>query len=177
MTEVNSTHSAVALFSFICLGFYGCVNETTKNNTVDPILVMQDSTKIASPDSIKSTLEGDEISIMFTDAIHFQKVKQYLEEVGKHDSVSISALAGDTSMMVDYYSIDRKGWNITKDHHTRIYFSYDSHSYGSIFLVDDSVHVEPYYIGPKETIDTLHEIIQPITKLYNTLVNEARKEQ
>ncbi|MFT6443010.1 MAG: hypothetical protein ACJASQ_001114 [Crocinitomicaceae bacterium] len=176
MNEVNYTHSAIALAFLFCVVIYGCDNESTKVNALNPLVIGQKSMKIESPNSVVPNLNEHESTIAFTDSIHFKKVKLYIQNNGKHDRVSVSAIAGDTDMMVDYYSIVREDWKITKDHHTRIYFSYDSYSYGNVFLVKDSVHVEPYYIGPKEDIDTLNEIIRPITKLYNALVNEARGE-
>jgi len=172
---MNKLYNALYVFAltiFLCAILYGCDNESVKTNNLDSSVNEQDSIKTASKNSSKF----DKDQIQFTDSVHFQMVKQYIEETGKHHRLSASAVAGDTNLMVDYYSILREGWEITKDHHSRIYFSYDSYSYGSIFLENDSVHVEPYYVGPRKGIDTLGEIIQPITKLYNELIDEAGKE-
>jgi hypothetical protein len=176
MNKVNNTHSGFMLILFLYIVLCGCDNTRTKTDILNPAAVGQDPINMTASNSIKPDTEQGEYFIEFTDSIHFQKVKQYIEKNGKHDRVSISSVPGDTSMMVDYYSIISEGWKITKDHHTRIYFSYESYSYGNVFLVHDSVHVEPYYIGPRENIDTLNEIRRPIVKLYNSLVNEVLKE-
>ncbi len=176
MNQSTNIFSLFALTLFLWVVSYGCKSESGKSNNFDTTVLKKDSIKIESSDSIKPNIDQDGTIIEFTDAFHFQMVKQFIEKIGKHDRVSASAMIGDTSLMIDYYSIEKEGWNITKDHHTRIYFSYASHSYGSVFLEHDSVHVEPYYLGPKDDIDTLIEIILPITKLYNELVEVALQE-
>lgn len=168
MNDIKNTYSLFSLVLFLFVVFFGCGNDNLKTNVLN--------SGVVGLNSIKPNIEPDEPYIEFVDSTHFQKVKQYIQKIGNHDRISISAILGDTSMMIDYYSIKKEGWKITKDNHTRLYFSYNNYSYGNVFLVQDSVHVEPYYTGPKNDIDTLNEIVLPITKLYNTLVNEAREE-
>lgn len=120
---------------------------------------------------IHNEVNHDEIAYQNpNDSLPFYKVKKHIQKNGKHERVSVSSIASDTSLMVDYYSIISDNWEITIDHTNRIYFSKDKVHYGNVILQSDSVFVEPYYLGPKESIDTLNEIIKPINEVYISLI-------
>lgn len=104
------------------------------------------------------------------DSLSFYQLKKHIQNNGKHERVSVSSIANDTSLMVDYYSMLKNDWEVTIDHSNRIYFSRDKVHYGNVILRDDSVFVEPYYLGPKENIDTVNEIIKPINEVYKSLI-------
>jgi hypothetical protein len=172
MKKVNNNLAVFATMLFLSTLFFSCVSEASKSNNLNSSFIDQDSRNIAS----SSSDIQDSTIILFPDSIHFQIVKQYIKSIGEHERVSASAIAGDTNWMVEYYSISRGDWKITIDHTKRIYFSFKSYSHGNILLEDNSVHVEPYYIGPREDIDTLIDIVFPITTLYNTLVQESSEQ-
>lgn len=166
MNQIKNSLLILALVLFTSAQFLNCQSETEK--------VLSSESTVQNTKNSDS--EKDSTRIEFTDSIHFNLVKKYIEKNGKHRRMSASSVAGDTSLMIDYYSISKEGWEITKDHHSRIYFSYNSHSFGNVFLEFDSAYVEPYYLGSIEVIDTLTEIRVPISKLYNELVHQALKE-
>lgn len=109
------------------------------------------------------------------DSLFFAQVKKYIQKNGKHERVSLSSIINDTNLMVDYYSVLKNDWEVTVDHSNRIYFSKDNVHYGNVILQSDSVFVEPYYLGSKEKIDTLNEIIRPINEVYESLIKSISK--
>lgn len=114
--------------------------------------------------------QGEFKSRNHNDSLTFYNIKKHIQKNGKHERVSVSSIANDTSLMVDYYSIISDNWEITIDHTNRIYFSKDKVHYGNVILQSDSVFVEPYYLGLDKNIDTLNEIIKPINNVYKGLI-------
>lgn len=114
--------------------------------------------------------------IEFKDSIHFHLAQHYIATNGKHERLSMSAIVGDTSLMVDYFTLTRNGWEIIKDHSNRIYFSFNAISYGNILLDVDSVRVETNYLGPNIEIDLTRDVVWPIIKMYNELLREVMQE-
>lgn len=160
------THRLAILVLPLLTGFFSCDIKSEKLvNPFPPPVHLDSLNKVTRLD----------FKILFEDSAHFEMIKFYIEKTGVHERISISAIAGDTSLLVDYYTIKRGEWEITKDSHSRIYFSQEDCSYGNVFLLQDAVYVEPYYTGPEENIDTLNEIILPIKGLYNQLRKEALK--
>ena len=105
----------------------------------------------------------------------FNKVKAYIRHKGKHERVSVSSVQGDTSMMVDYYSIQNENWKLTIDHSNRIYVDFKGIHLGNLFLDEDSVYVEPYHMKMDKELDTLTDIIGPVWEQYELLLTAICK--
>ncbi|MEZ4937418.1 MAG: hypothetical protein R2799_07475 [Crocinitomicaceae bacterium] len=133
---------------------------------------MEDKKKVKVEDKNASST-SESVDPFHSEA--FTKVHQYIRETGLHKRVSVSAIAGDTSKMVDYYSIEKDKFKLTVDHSKRIYIEYNGNHIGNLYLDQDSVYVEPYHMKMGEDMDTLTDIIDPIWALYEMLILEIDK--
>lgn len=113
-------------------------------------------------------------TIQKSDSLQFQQVKTYLHSIGKHERLSASAIAGDTSLMIDYYSVEIADWTATSDHTNRIYFSTNAIQYGNI-LWEDSLSTELHNYSIESGVDTPSNAQQTIEKLYQQLIEQSVK--